>query len=69
MDTPASLVLGVVAGVIGPAYALYGWRARHITATAAGAGLMVLPMATESPVWLGLGCAVCLLAPFVIREV
>lgn len=69
MDTPASLALGVVAGIIGPAYALYGWRARHIAATAAGAGLMVLPMATADALWLGLGCAVCLVAPFVVREI
>jgi hypothetical protein len=63
-----SLFIGVLAGVVGGAYLLYGRKTSKVTAMICGVGLMVYPYFVDN-VWLLLviGAPLCI-APFVVKE-
>ena len=65
---PNSLMVGVLAGIVGGAYVLYGRKASRIVPVVCGVGLMVYPYFVDN-VWalLVIGIVLCA-APFVIRE-
>ncbi len=65
---PNSLMVGVLAGIVGGAYVLYGRKTSRIVPVVCGVGLMVYPYFVDN-VWalLIIGAVLCA-APFVIRE-
>jgi hypothetical protein len=63
-----SLFAGILAGIVGGAYVLYGRKAGKLVPALCGVGLMIYPYFIDN-VWLLLiiGAVLCGL-PFVIRE-
>jgi hypothetical protein len=63
-----SLVIGVLAGIVGGAYLLYGRKTSKVTPMVCGVALMVYPYFVDNA-WLllGIGAALCI-APFVVKE-
>jgi len=63
-----SLMIGILAGIVGGAYVLYGRKASKILPAVCGVGLMVYPYFIDN-VWalLVIGAVLCAL-PFVFRE-
>ena len=67
MPSPASLFIGLIAGVFGVAYFVYGKKQAKFTPMLAGVALCVYPYFFESLPWLiGIGAAL-LAAPFFIE--
>lgn len=63
-----SLVIGVLAGIVGGAYLLYGRKTSKVAPMVCGVALMVYPYFVDNAsVLLGIGALLCT-APFVIRE-
>jgi len=63
-----SLAIGILAGIVGGAYLLYGRKTSKVAPMVCGVALMVYPYFVDNT-WLllGIGTALCI-APFVIRE-
>lgn len=63
-----SLMVGILAGIVGGAYVLYGRKASKLTPALCGLGLMVYPYFIDN-VWalLVIGVGLCAL-PFVFSD-
>jgi hypothetical protein len=61
-----SLVIGLIAGIFGVAYFMYGKKQANFTAMISGLLLCVYPYFFESVLWLSIIGAMLLAAPFVI---
>jgi hypothetical protein len=61
-----SLFVGLIAGVFGMAYFVYGKRQTKLSAMIAGVMLCVYPYFTDSLLWLCVIGVLLLIAPFVI---
>jgi len=61
-----SLFIGVVAGVVGMAYFVYGKRQSKAVPMIAGALLCIYPYFSDSVTWLCVVGALLAVAPFVI---
>jgi hypothetical protein len=67
MDTTTWLLLGLITGVFGMAYFVYGKRQQLFMPMIAGAALCIYPYFIDS-LWLTIGIGVILLAlPFFLR--
>lgn len=63
-----SLLIGILAGIVGGAYVLYARKASRIVPAICGFALMVYPYFVDN-VWalLVIGAVLCIV-PFVVRE-
>jgi hypothetical protein len=61
-----SLFVGLMAGVFGVAYFVYGKRRTHITAMMSGVMLCIYPYFIDDLLWLCVVGVLLLIAPFVI---
>jgi hypothetical protein len=66
VPSPAVLFIGLMAGVIGVAYFIYGKKNQRLAPMVAGVLLCVYPWIFDSVVWLLLVGAALVAAPFVI---
>jgi hypothetical protein len=64
--TVNSLFVGLIAGVFGMAYFVYGKRRTHLTAMVAGVTLCIYPYFIDSLLWLCVVGVLLLVVPFVI---
>ncbi len=60
------LILGLIFGIIGSAYFVYGRKQQHATALLAGVALMIFPMLVSGEVWLIIGGLAFTVLPFVV---
>lgn len=60
------LILGLIFGIIGSAYFVYGRKQQHIPALFAGVALMIFPMLVSEEVWLIIGGLAFTVLPFVV---
>lgn len=62
------MLIGILAGIVGGGYFLYGKKTSKISPMVCGVGLMVYPYFVES-VWvlLAIGVVLCV-APFIVRD-
>ena len=65
---PNSLMVGILAGVVGGAYVLYGRKTSKLLPALCGVGLMVYPYFVDN-VWalLAIGAVLCVV-PFIFKE-
>jgi hypothetical protein len=66
MPSGSSLLIGMMAGVFGVAYFVYGKRQVNFTPMIAGVLLCVYPYFFDSVIWLSVIGVLLLAAPFVI---
>ena len=66
MPSGPTLLIGMLAGVFGVAYFVYGKRQTKFTPMIAGVMLCVYPYFLESVLWLSVVGILLLAAPFVI---
>jgi len=66
MPSGAQLLIGMMAGVFGVAYFVYGKRQAKLVPLIAGVLLCVYPYFLESVLWLSVVGILLLAAPFVI---
>ena len=66
MPSGTTLLIGMIAGVFGVAYFVYGKRQAKLAPLIAGVALCVYPYFIESVVWLCVVGVVLLAAPFVV---
>jgi hypothetical protein len=66
MPSGSTLLIGMIAGVFGVAYFVYGKRQAKLAPLIAGVALCVYPYFIESVVWLCVVGVVLLAAPFVV---
>jgi hypothetical protein len=64
--TPATLVIGILAGAIGVGYFMYGKRQTKFAPLLCGMALCVYPYFVDSVAWLVVIGAALMAAPFVI---
>ncbi len=62
------LILGLIFGIIGSAYFVYGRKQQHATALFAGVALMIFPMLVSEEVWLIIGGLAFTVLPFVVSS-
>jgi hypothetical protein len=62
----ASIMIGLVAGLFGSAYFIYGKRQSNFVMLFSGMALWVVPFFVTSAVWLSISCGALVFAPFVI---
>ena len=67
MPSGSTLLIGMLAGVFGVAYFVYGKRQAKLSPLIAGVALCVYPYFIESVAWLCVVGLVLLAAPFVIE--
>ena len=60
------LILGLIFGIIGSAYFVYGRKQQHASAFFAGIALMIFPMLVSQEVWLIIGGLGFTVLPFVV---
>jgi hypothetical protein len=60
------LILGLIFGIIGSAYFVYGRKQQHASALFAGIALMIFPMLVSQEVWLIIGGLGFTVLPFVV---
>jgi len=60
------LMLGMILGVIGSAYFVYGRKQRHAVALISGIALVVFPMFVSQALWLIIGGLAFVALPFVL---
>ena len=60
------LILGLIYGIIGSAYFVYGRKQQHASALFAGIALMIFPMLVSQEVWLIIGGLGFTVLPFVV---
>ena len=60
------LILGLIFGIIGSAYFVYGRKQQHASALFAGVALMIFPMLVSQEVWLIIGGLGFTVLPFVV---
>lgn len=68
MDTSTSLIIGLITGVFGMAYFVYGKRQQQFTPMIVGAALCIYPYFVDNLVASLLIGVALLAAPFVIRS-
>ena len=66
MPSGATLLIGMIAGVFGVAYFVYGKRQAKLTPMLSGVMLCIYPYFFDSVLWLLVVGALLLAAPFVI---
>ena len=66
MPSGSTLLIGMIAGVFGVAYFVYGKRQAKLAPLIAGVALCVYPYFMESVLWLCVVGVVLLAAPFVV---
>ena len=66
MPSGSSLLIGMLAGVFGVAYFVYGRRQAKLVPLVSGVLLCVYPYFLESVLWLSIVGMLLLAAPFVI---
>ena len=66
--TMTSLIIGIVAGLIGSGYFLYGKRQSEMPWLFAGLALWVVPLFITSALWLTLSCGALVCAPIVVTR-
>ena len=66
MPDGSTLLIGMIAGVFGVAYFVYGKRQAKLAPLIAGVALCVYPYFIESVLWLCVVGVVLLAAPFVV---
>ena len=66
MPSPSTLLIGMIAGVFGVAYFVYGKRQGKLVPLIAGVFLCIYPYFIESVLWLSVVGILLLAAPFVI---
>ena len=66
MPSGSTLLIGMLAGVFGAAYFVYGKRQARIVPLVSGVLLCVYPYFFESVLWLSIVGMLLLAAPFVI---
>ena len=66
MPSGTTLLIGMIAGVFGVAYFMYGKRQTKIVPMTAGVLLCVYPYFFESVLWLSIVGVALLAAPFMI---
>ena len=66
MPSGSVLLIGMLAGVFGVAYFVYGKRQTKLTPMIAGVLLCIYPYFFDSVLWLSIVGALLLAAPFVI---
>lgn len=66
MPSGPTLLIGMIAGVFGVAYFVYGKRQAKLVPLVAGVLLCVYPYFIESVLWLSIVGLLLLAAPFVI---
>lgn len=66
MPSGSTLLIGMIAGVFGVAYFMYGKRQAKLVPLVAGVLLCVYPYFIESVLWLSIVGIFLLAAPFVI---
>ena len=66
MPSGATLLIGMLAGVFGAAYFVYGKRQAKLVPLIAGVLLCIYPYFIESVLWLCIVGVLLLAAPFVI---
>ena len=66
MPSGPTLLIGMIAGVFGVAYFVYGKRQSKLVPLIAGVSLCVYPYFIESVLWLSIVGVLLLAAPFVI---
>ena len=66
MPSGPTLLIGMIAGVFGVAYFVYGKRQTKLVPLIAGVLLCIYPYFIESVLWLSIVGALLLAAPFVI---
>ncbi len=62
----ASIVIGIIAGLFGSAYVLYGKRQGNFSMLFTGMALWVVPFFITSTLWLSIACGALAVAPFVV---
>ena len=62
-----NLIVNVVAGIVGTAYFMYGWKQQKMVPLISGAGLSVLPYVIDNNTLLISVCVGLAIAPFVIK--
>jgi hypothetical protein len=67
MPSGSVLLIGLMAGVFGVAYFVYGKKQAKLTPMIAGVLLCIYPYFTESLLWLSVVGLLLLAAPFVIE--
>jgi len=65
---PNSLLIGIVAGIVGGGYFMWGKKTSRVVPMVAGAALMVYPYFIDATWALLLIGAVLCAAPFIVRE-
>ena len=66
MPSPSVLLIGMLAGVFGVAYFVYGKKQAKLVPMVAGVLLCIYPYFIEGVVWLSIVGILLLAAPFVI---
>jgi hypothetical protein len=64
----ASLLIGLLAGLFGSAYFMYGKRQANFSVLLTGVALWVVPFFITSVLWLSLACGALVFAPFIIAR-
>ena len=64
----ATIIIGLVAGLFGSAYFIYGKRQSNFTMLFTGLALWVVPFFVSSAVWLSISCGALIFAPLVISR-
>ena len=67
MPSGSVLLIGLLAGVFGAAYFMYGKRQAKVTPMVAGVLLCIYPYFFDSVLWLSIVGVLLLAAPFVIE--
>lgn len=64
----ATLVIGLLAGLVGSVYFLYGKRQSNFSMLFTGLALWVVPFFITSALWLTVACGALAVVPFVVGQ-
>jgi hypothetical protein len=67
MPSPTTLLIGMLAGVFGVAYFVYGKKQTKLVPMVAGVLLCIYPYFIDSVLWLSIVGILLIAAPFVIH--
>ena len=66
--TAATIIIGLLAGLFGSAYFMYGKRQQNYPVLVAGVALWIVPFFITSALWLSISCGTLVFAPLVISR-
>ncbi len=66
--TTTTLIIGLLAGLFGSAYFMYGKRQQNYPVLLAGVALWIVPLFISSALWLSISCGTLVFAPLVISR-